>query len=83
MLLHILVMKVLPSLFEQHYLEAQEESHWEAWMLTIPGGAEILKSHSQPPERLRIGYLVADEARDAAAQNLFMHKQIDIPTQYS
>ncbi|KIJ29532.1 hypothetical protein M422DRAFT_269067 [Sphaerobolus stellatus SS14] len=42
MLIHLLVMKILPSIFEQRRYEAFEDKRWADRIRTIPGGQTLL-----------------------------------------
>ncbi|KIJ33980.1 hypothetical protein M422DRAFT_263935 [Sphaerobolus stellatus SS14] len=83
MLVHLLVMKVLPSIFEQRQLEKREEQRWHDMLRKLPGGEDLLKGHAQggPLPRPVIAYFIPDAQRDAATQALCDNKQIGIPTQ--
>ncbi|KIJ29355.1 hypothetical protein M422DRAFT_269311 [Sphaerobolus stellatus SS14] len=81
MLLHLLVTKVLPSIFDQRRFEAQEAMRWENMIRNLPGGEALLKARAESGHLARpnIGYLVPDAHRDTAAQGLYEHNQISVP----
>ncbi|KIJ34487.1 hypothetical protein M422DRAFT_263455 [Sphaerobolus stellatus SS14] len=83
MLLQILVLKVLPSIFEQRHLEAMEDQRWIARIQALPGGDEIIKGRTSTvilgPV---VAYLVADQQRDQAATLLLQQGCLSAPAQY-
>ncbi|KIJ41626.1 hypothetical protein M422DRAFT_255244 [Sphaerobolus stellatus SS14] len=83
MLLQLLVLKVLPSIFEQRHLEAMEDQRWAARIQTIPGGQQIIKAKAAADLMLPpIAYLVVDQQRDQAATALVQQQKISISTFY-
>ncbi|KIJ29675.1 hypothetical protein M422DRAFT_268903, partial [Sphaerobolus stellatus SS14] len=47
MLVHLLVIKVLPSIFEQRRFEEREERRWHDMLRKLPGGEELLIERAQ------------------------------------
>ncbi|KAF7790324.1 hypothetical protein EIP86_001278 [Pleurotus ostreatoroseus] len=82
-LVNILVTQIIPSIFEQRALEAVEELRWEQMVSKLPGGKELVESiHSSKTSvsPLPVAYLVPDESRDNAAQDLLKNRQLGLPT---
>ena len=80
-LLRLLVMKILPAIFEQWAAKQIDTSIWEAQMCSIPGGATLLKAISvsgSGPAIPTITYQVPDENRDLAAAEILANNQIEI-----
>ncbi|EKM56355.1 uncharacterized protein PHACADRAFT_27236 [Phanerochaete carnosa HHB-10118-sp] len=82
-LVNILVFHVLPSVFRQRRLDAQEAARREAIMRTLPGGQALIQarqfaSSAAPLEPL--AYYVPDEAREHAAGQLVIGQQISVPS---
>ncbi|KIJ38649.1 hypothetical protein M422DRAFT_258767 [Sphaerobolus stellatus SS14] len=80
-LMHVLIMKVLPSIFEQRCYEQQEESRFNDKIRNLPGGGRLINAANSPTSSsmVPVAYFCPDECRDAAAQALVQHKQIGVP----
>ncbi|KIJ24388.1 hypothetical protein M422DRAFT_274849 [Sphaerobolus stellatus SS14] len=77
-------MEVLPSIFEQHCLEAAEEERWGARIRAVPGGQDILKTNAPANAKLpAVVYLITDPQRDQAAATLLKQNCLSILAYYS
>ncbi|KAI1781826.1 hypothetical protein LXA43DRAFT_977888 [Ganoderma leucocontextum] len=92
-LLHLLVINVLPSIFEARKLEQAEDLRWQSKLGRLPGGTALVQQknernsslHSHRKGRLavarpRYALLTVDPGRDAAATELVEARQISVPT---
>jgi len=70
MLIHLLVTKVLQSIFEQHCLETGKEAHLHDQIQSLPGGKALLNSQSKSSSsgtQLTVAYLIPGVHSDEAA----------------
>lgn len=82
-LVKLLVTKILPAIFDQRKLEAQEDDRWKRLLLTLPGGAALVSGLSSNAGRAvlpPVAYLIADVAREQAAADLLRENQISVPS---
>jgi hypothetical protein len=81
-LIHTLITRILPSVFEQRALLAAERRRCDELVRTIPGGAEIvarLRQAGGRPISALVFYLHPDPRRDEQAAQLLANKQIGTP----
>lgn len=77
-LVSILIMKVLPSIFEQRSLEETQRLAWEV-RLKRSGAEHLIGRQGNSLRQPGTAYLVPDEFRDTAAAALFERNQIGNP----
>ena len=83
MLVFLLVTKVIPAIFDQQRLDAQEDHRWNERIQTLPGGTALIEPISARASRgPPLAYLLVDEQRDRMAQDLLYRQRLSIPVQY-
>ncbi|KAF9269396.1 hypothetical protein L218DRAFT_1072256 [Marasmius fiardii PR-910] len=82
-LLNFVVRKMMSSIFQQREMIQEARNQRRQWILSLPGGAELLQSQRQnsslaqlPP----VAYLATDEPRTTAACTLLEHRQLKLDT---
>lgn len=80
-LIKLLVIEILPSIFEQCRLEMEEGNHIKEWIISFPGGQQLWEKRQTrhtvlPP----VVYLSPDTTRDTSAAQLLKNNQISVPT---
>ncbi|KAJ6560824.1 hypothetical protein DFH09DRAFT_1482414 [Mycena vulgaris] len=79
-LIRILIIHILPSIFQERRLYQDQELRIAAQVRLLPGGANLLKNRSAGRQIIpKIAYLLPDEDRDQHAQELFDAGQVGVP----
>lgn len=82
-LIKLLIQKILPAIFEQRTLEREEDARWDHLLLSLPGGAALVKGLRDKSRQAflhPVAYLSVDETRQQSAVDLLQHDQISQPT---
>ncbi|KIP02981.1 hypothetical protein PHLGIDRAFT_121989 [Phlebiopsis gigantea 11061_1 CR5-6] len=76
--------EILPAIFQQRSVEKADRIRFEAQILSLPGGRELLEHHKlarSQPSPLPVAYLAGpDDLRDERARSLIENKQLGVPT---
>ena len=85
MLVWLLVMKVLPSIFQHRTLIQEEDVCFAAQLCTIRGGEQLLKVQDKhiPMALIPLVYYLPDEQCNNKAALLITHYQLSVPTLHS
>ncbi|KAJ6452842.1 hypothetical protein C8R45DRAFT_764927, partial [Mycena sanguinolenta] len=83
-LIYALAVHILPSILKERRMIREQASRIAALVRLLPGGAALLDHGKQGAKLVaavpKVAYLVPDEQRDARAQELLSHHQINAPT---
>ncbi|CAK5273591.1 unnamed protein product [Mycena citricolor] len=82
-LLNVLVLHILPSIFEQRQMYKDQNNHIAALIQLLPGGASLLEDDEPPQSGFcapKVAYLTPDVQRNVEAQALLDAGQVDAPT---
>ncbi|KAF9028254.1 hypothetical protein BDZ89DRAFT_1015180 [Hymenopellis radicata] len=80
-LIHFLILDMLPSIFETRRLQRDEDNRMKRWILTLPGGQQLLNSTSlgKASKQIQVAFLTFDPIRDAGAASLLESRQLGAP----
>jgi len=81
-LIHFISLVMLPSIFEERRMMAEDDERRKAFVLGLPGGEALWKTHKGsaiPAPFIPICWLEADAARDEQAALIFENKQVGYP----
>ncbi|KAJ6610917.1 hypothetical protein B0H10DRAFT_2224618 [Mycena sp. CBHHK59/15] len=79
-LIQILIIHILPSIFQEHRLYCEQALRIAAQVRRLPGGENLLKTQSSGRHIIpKIAYLLPDVQRDESARDLLTAGQIGVP----
>jgi hypothetical protein len=79
-LIKVLVMQILPAIFEQRAMEKAEKERLYRRICALPGGSAVLEKYDTPrPVYIPHCFYTPNPTRDEAASKILEHKQISAP----